>query len=398
VFGEQVDHPPGKIANIVGKLFVLAADVFEREPEAARHADLRPGDRVVVVHFDVVDRLVAFVEAEPAEIDIDALARDQFFHGVELDGDFFLAFADFDDDRGVLDAEVVARGELDRERLVAVHLQILVRLENLDGGKTVGADAEIIGDRLVAKAERVLDLELIAAGLKQDEIALELIAVDLERHLAALVEHELRLHDFLAGVGFEAHRRSAESFEVATGNIFGRQAGVIRRVKRGPHVADLRRIDRFEPVARRRERARDGAIGKTVLHVVQRRGEAAGAGRFHREPFLGGAFARHEQLHRFRQRAGGDRLQRHGSAARDAEPLGRKIDARLRRRDSFQRMREQAERIADRGRVEEHRGEHRDEEDREQPPLGDRRGGAHQLFGLQRVELLARRAQEREHH
>ncbi len=87
----------------------------------------------------------------------------------------------------------------------------------IDGGKTVGFDSHLVGDGRVAKTLRVFDQNSIDCDLKQDQVCLELAAIDFQRHFLAILHYDLGFDDFFSARGVDSQGRAFESFDVASG-------------------------------------------------------------------------------------------------------------------------------------------------------------------------------------
>ena len=53
------------------------------------------------------------------------------------------------------DAEIIARAVFQRQDFIAVDFQVFGRAQQVDGGKTVRFDAQLVGDRRVVKTVAV---------------------------------------------------------------------------------------------------------------------------------------------------------------------------------------------------------------------------------------------------
>ena len=63
---------------------------------------------------------------------------------VFLQADFLFAVADFGDQGDFADAEIIARAVFQRQGFVAVDFQVFGRSQQVDRGKTVRFDAQLI--------------------------------------------------------------------------------------------------------------------------------------------------------------------------------------------------------------------------------------------------------------
>ena len=157
MIGQEIDHALIQVAHHVGDLLMLAFEIFQLQSNRARGADFRARDRVVIEDLEEEYRFFAVVQAELAEIPRILVAQDEPLGILFLQADFIFAVADLGDQGDFADAEIIARAVFQRQGFVTVDFQVFGRSQQIDRGKTVRFDAQLITDRRVVKTVAVFD-------------------------------------------------------------------------------------------------------------------------------------------------------------------------------------------------------------------------------------------------